>query len=1407
MNESTSIKRYMDYKKNVLMKGRPKTETTLALESLLDEKPKKNAMVKKKPLQATENVKVKSNADTNDVSTSSSLWSRVDRRILPNKMKPMNSNVDLNRQAALTLDDLLGTSTISQQTKSQRLHRSSTSNSSSIKKDRATTSHEERSMAVTKIVHDTQNEASSCLVRHSSSPLINTCTLSNVINRKDKKRKRQQFVSGFTSSFVNKKGSFINKNGSFINMATILSDTSIQTDPKERSTTVDISHHDDPFRQDNIQRICIPNRTCTQHSAETSNRSIDYDRHLSLNIKPQVGHDFVTNSRPCLENKSLKSYYSEKQTFTKKSKTINNDNFVRLNLRNSSGACKGTRSLKSRNLERKKKALLRQQNSDFNAQTEEDDENENSVVQISSVKTKKVSIDSIIDPLDDFLDGTFHNTVSRGKHSKEIKEQKSQNQSQPICPRHQRPCKLLVVKKNSGGNKGRKFFVCSLPRGEQCDFFQWEEDTVHAAQTALLHSSSTSGFITRQVATHVERLSSLTLPELRIEATKRGLKNHGKKGSLLARLSVWIRDQVCQTVQFKEKQDNCDDTEIVRDDTSSVDEDEMLSIGSDSDSVSSDESSNVNGLSESSDDELEICDAVDSVSEMPACEDTSISYIDDSLDSILFKLFGHRSFRPGQEWAISRCLDNKRSILVAPTGQGKSLCYALPAAVKDGLCIVISPLISLMEDQLRHLPPSIPSATLSGQINKRQMATIIDDIIKNRLKILFVSPERLTSSAFRRLLTEKKNPLTNNYERQLPPISLLCVDEAHCLSQWGHNFRVSYLRLRTILAKLNPESVLALTATAGPAVISDICHVLQINEEHKSNQEIKMKDLNCDEGVKVLNCNRDNIDVEVRFVTDEENRLKILMDLLVRPKVSQTSGVDELSGSLADGSVIIYVWRQKDAEVITEQLKGIDVNGGVVCYHGGMDSRSRSKAQGKFMRGKARICVATVAFGLGINKSNVRGVIHLCLPPSPEHYLQEIGRAGRDGYQAKAIALILEDEIQHKLSLSYSDRISHEQVRAVIDNITYMTNDAMLVRVPWEDTVKPIKIDLALPIDLLVKATDCKEETIQTILSILEDTSSYCDNVLTIEGIISDVVTITLKRRDLANLANDEAIAKCIQSCGRVVGGLGSASYTEVGGTATQKGFSAYSLGVIEFSVVKCCRLLGPHAEPRHVYAALRRLQLKGELELNFGSSGKSFHICLNPAGINLFNTSALDDNRLDVLSNAICNHFQSQDTNRAFKVMSMHQIIKKVSEVENETDDTSTKTVQKSTKLEVFQNLIHDYFESDTTHIPEYEYICVGVKKVDDCDPSILAILSSDVTSLIIHPSLQRSYDSMQFHVKFGDTDCQNYSGLLIAKILHGLTSPRTPVLEWYTHPLWGKWRSLEFTALVEHITKLVKS
>ena len=495
-----------------------------------------------------------------------------------------------------------------------------------------------------------------------------------------------------------------------------------------------------------------------------------------------------------------------------------NDNFVRLDMRNSAGSCRGARNLKRVNKHKLWRAQHRfgmndtQPRDRAGGTTNDGDDdvdgdgggisgsiyrgkertrfNSTGKVDGGDLKCFSSATNAGVDPLDDFVDGTYSSTKKKNVKRVDASAPRTRDESVPNCTRHQRPCKLLTVKRNNKGNKGRKFYVCCMPKGEQCDYFKWEEDTLEAAQRALLESSSNSGFIARQVAAAKLRFRELTVPELRVEAKGRGIKATGKKSEILTRLLIWVRDEIADSVESSspgQETPSSSESKAIADDI--VDDDDDSADDSDDDNESTeiapfttkmielsddDSSTDYSSDVEDTDDcELEICREVSGPTRPISSTIQSANTLHDSLENY----FGYTEFRDGQEWAIRRVLAHERTLLVAPTGQGKSLCYALPAAIMDGICLVVSPLISLMQDQLRQLPPKIPAATLSGSMTVAKMALIVDDVMRNRYKVLFVSPERLASAAFRRLVRPKFNVETQKFERQFPVVSLLCVDE------------------------------------------------------------------------------------------------------------------------------------------------------------------------------------------------------------------------------------------------------------------------------------------------------------------------------------------------------------------------------------------------------------------------------------------------------------------------------------------------------------------------------------------------------------------------------------------------------------------------------------------------------
>ncbi|MEP7234793.1 MAG: ATP-dependent DNA helicase RecQ [Ignavibacteriota bacterium] len=334
-------------------------------------------------------------------------------------------------------------------------------------------------------------------------------------------------------------------------------------------------------------------------------------------------------------------------------------------------------------------------------------------------------------------------------------------------------------------------------------------------------------------------------------------------------------------------------------------------------------------------------------------------------------IFGISAFRPMQEEAISNLLNGKDSLVVMPTGGGKSLCYQLPAVSMNGTAIIISPLISLMKDQVDKLESrNIPAAAINSSQSYEESKAILGRIREGEIKLLYVSPERLESESFRTLISEI-------------PISLIAVDEAHCISEWGHDFRRSYRRIPEfydLFVDRRPP-VIALTATATPEVRFDIKEQLGLREP----LEI------------VTGFERPNISYAV--LREYEKEVELI----------------NLAHSI-EGSIIVYTSSRSRADKIALNLRQLGFRAD--CYHAGMGNDARMSVQENFHSGELQIIVATSAFGMGIDKPDVRAVVHFDLPATLEAYYQESGRAGRDGNEALAILMYNSgDERTHEFIL------------------------------------------------------------------------------------------------------------------------------------------------------------------------------------------------------------------------------------------------------------------------------------------------------------------------------------------------------------------------------------------------------
>ncbi len=335
---------------------------------------------------------------------------------------------------------------------------------------------------------------------------------------------------------------------------------------------------------------------------------------------------------------------------------------------------------------------------------------------------------------------------------------------------------------------------------------------------------------------------------------------------------------------------------------------------------------------------------------------------------LLNRVFGFSSFRPNQEAVCQASIDGKDVLLVMPTGSGKSLCYQLPGIARGGTTLVISPLIALMEDQVAKLMElGIPADRIHSGRDRGSSRQACLDYLNGNLQFLFIAPERFSVAGFPEMLAKRKP-------------SLIAIDEAHCISQWGHDFRPDYRMLGQHLPKLRPAPVIALTATATPLVQDDICRQLEMPGSQRFIHGFR----------------RDNIAIEAVEITPSR-RAELVSELL--------DDDDRRPG-------IVYAPTRKQVTSLAAELSS---HFRTAAYHAGLDSDHRKRVQEEFLAGKVEVMVATIAFGMGIDKPDIRTVIHIALPGSLEAYYQEIGRAGRDGKPSRAV-----------LMHSYADRYTHD---------------------------------------------------------------------------------------------------------------------------------------------------------------------------------------------------------------------------------------------------------------------------------------------------------------------------------------------------------------------------------------------
>nr|XP_027195619.1 ATP-dependent DNA helicase Q4-like [Dermatophagoides pteronyssinus] len=714
--------------------------------------------------------------------------------------------------------------------------------------------------------------------------------------------------------------------------------------------------------------------------------------------------------------------------------------------------------------------------------------------------------------------------------------------------------------------------------------------------------------------------------------------------------------------------------------------------------------------------------------------------------------------RMEQRQIIKRIICGRSCLLVAPTGFGKSICYQTAALAYwnrlRSITLVISPLISLMQDQIRNLPSKLRGVCINSNQNERENATAISDIIEYRAQILFLSPECLV------------NGFQSIPFKSFPKIAFVCIDEAHCIASWSTNFRPSFLQLyESIRTKLNIRTVLALTATATKEMVENICKNLLIDQKNDVIGHTRIPD---------------NLILTVS--KSPTNKMKTLVNLL------KQSPFMELT------SIIIYCTRRDDCEHLASYIRTSlqfeknyrQTESFAECYHAGLSSQQRRDIQRRFLQNKLRIVVATIAFGMGINKKDVMAVIHYDMPKSFENYVQEIGRAGRDGHPA-ICHLILDDNYSDLYRLQnfiYANGVDRENISKFIHLVYEQCHCRRLVEI-FEDLNTDnnnddnVKIDcprhpVALPIFTTEIETDIKSEVLLTILMMLENKNNELNDI---NGELNGQQSFAIKVHSsfnsichIVNFSDDEDFLKKLIEKDDI---LRHADVLMKRRRQQQQQQSSSSNGLwnsntnFTFSIADVARLMTK--DVWSIRKHLKSIQRKYRRQLGIRFSDYSFHF--DSPGV-------LSNKQLENIIDSVYNRMIKFEQQEILKLRYTYQKLSefRLNSLERKDDD---KLLEKSDNLKEFLNQIYFGTESITSEI-EKTFSTMDRKSINYSLPCLMDMRNDDYAAI--------SYKITEFIQQFYDQGLD--TARKIARILTGISSPQ------YSADIWARqrqfWRSL---------------
>ncbi|ORY45202.1 ATP-dependent DNA helicase [Rhizoclosmatium globosum] len=726
------------------------------------------------------------------------------------------------------------------------------------------------------------------------------------------------------------------------------------------------------------------------------------------------------------------------------------------------------------------------------------------------------------------------------------------------------------------------------------------------------------------------------------------------------------------------------------------------------------------------------------------------------LHAALKTLTGLETFRPGQENTIRRILQGESTILVLPTGGGKSLCYQLPAFILRRLhakkshqtCVtlVISPMVSLMQDQMRCLPPKLKGVSMSsGTQSITEYKKTMDLLTSDQADILYVTPEKLQTEGFQKLIQT----------RRISVVRLACIDEVHCLTEWSHNFRTSYLSLNSVFEEvIGVKCVLGLTATATVQARKSVVKMLGLD----------------DTAIVAESRMRDNLKLSVSKVSGVDNRDMILENMLKTDLFSSMS------------SIIIYTMFQSQADNIAKYLR--TRNFSAESYHAGKPPMERAILQEKFMQNRLQIMVATVAFGLGINKQDVRAVIHYNIPKSLENYSQEIGRAGRDGDKSYChVFLCPEDYVRHR-SFAYSEGVDEASVwrfiLRVFRNAAVQGKGKGKVR-KKQDGVSVGKVQdrltMLIPVEATERELDMKESVLATLLTYMEGFEGRPIKVF--PAIFCEYI-VHFNKKSAFDMAETNPIVAAILK-------------------NTEK-----TKGKMTVDALKICE----DADVSFSVLAQTLAELKRKKEIHYEGTTRAFHIELT----NL-EASEGDATYLERMRTLLTTKMRDLETSRVAKLDMLYETLlnASVDSVEDvlwtandgdEMVDCDLEVKEEAIeRMETLKKAVENYFETENGTLASAS----NMQEEEGVEAKCLLGVKSGFRD----PTLATRSDKCKkiLRIDLNDFIVQNAavitSGRAIARIFHGISSPKFPAYEWFKNKSWNSYSHFNFGELVKIASK----